>query len=72
MGRHDPGRGAWLCAATAAVCAVEARRRKAFARAFRTPVPSSAVDDIVAFFGPTGPDMADLLAVDGSAVAGNH
>jgi predicted RNA-binding protein YlxR (DUF448 family) len=72
VGRHESGRGAWLCAATVVDCVELARKKKAFARAFRAPVSSTASDDIVAFFGLVGRDMADLTAADGSAVAGNQ
>ena len=38
VGRHEPGRGAWLCAGTTATCFESARRRGAFGRALRTGV----------------------------------
>lgn len=38
VGRTEPGRGAWLCAATAARCFDSARRRRVFGRALRTEV----------------------------------
>lgn len=39
MGRAEPGRGAWLCAASAA-CFDAAVRRRAFGRALRAEVPA--------------------------------
>jgi len=42
VGRHLPGRGAWLCAGSPA-CAEEAGRRGALSRALRAPVSSQAV-----------------------------
>jgi predicted RNA-binding protein YlxR (DUF448 family) len=36
VGRHEPGRGAWLCAGSAA-CFDRAVKRRAFERALRTP-----------------------------------
>ena len=39
--RHASGRGAWLCGAE---CIVPARRRRAFDRAWRTPVRPAAID----------------------------
>jgi len=41
VGRHHPGRGAWLCPGTA--CVALAARRKGFARALRGPVTATAV-----------------------------
>ena len=70
--RHGPGRGAWLCAGSLESCAREARRRKAYTRAFRTPVDGPAIDRFVALFGSSGPDMADLLAADRHPVDSNH
>ena len=37
-GRHEAGRGAWLCAATTGDCFDAAVRRRAFGRALRTEV----------------------------------
>ncbi len=45
VGRSLPGRGAWLCAASAA-CIDLAAGRKAFARALRTEVPTAAIDQL--------------------------
>ncbi|MBA3266985.1 MAG: YlxR family protein [Acidimicrobiia bacterium] len=45
LGRHLPGRGAWLCAGSAA-CIDAADRRRAFSRALRTDI--------------TGPEVAAL------------
>ncbi|MGH9043191.1 MAG: YlxR family protein [Acidimicrobiia bacterium] len=38
VGRHEPGRGAWLCAGTTPDCFEAAVRRRAFGRALRTEV----------------------------------
>jgi hypothetical protein len=38
VGRHEPGRGAWLCAVTTRDCYELAVRRRAFGRALRTEV----------------------------------
>ena len=70
--RMGPGRGAWLCAGSLLACAREAKRRKAYARAFRAPVDESALDELLLLFGSYGPDMADLLAADGAPIGGNH
>lgn len=48
LGRHLPGRGAWLCALPgtaipAEACVDQAVRRHAFGRAFRAPVSADAV-----------------------------
>jgi predicted RNA-binding protein YlxR (DUF448 family) len=43
-GRMLPGRGAWLC--RDAECLEQARRRGAFARAFRAPVTPEAVAEL--------------------------
>ena len=72
LDRHAPGRGAWLCTGNLECCAREAKRRKAYARAFRTPVAGAAIDVFLGLFGSGTPDVADLHAVDGSSVAGNH
>ena len=45
LGRHLPGRGAWLCAGSQA-CVEAAARRKAFDRALRTTVDGAAVDGL--------------------------
>ena len=66
--RNGSGRGAWLCAASLEDCAREAKRRKAFARAFRTTVDGGAVDALLHVFGSSSPGMADLLAADGPAI----
>jgi predicted RNA-binding protein YlxR (DUF448 family) len=42
MSRSSPGRGAWLCAGQIS-CFDAAVRRKAFDRAYRQPVPATAV-----------------------------
>jgi len=42
VGRHQPGRGAWLCAGSEP-CLAAAARRSAFARALRGPVAASEV-----------------------------
>ncbi|MGH9064813.1 MAG: YlxR family protein [Acidimicrobiales bacterium] len=42
VGRHLPGRGAWLCPGSAA-CVAAAERRGAFSRALRGPVEPEAV-----------------------------
>jgi len=42
VGRHLPGRGAWLCGDTPA-CAAVAARRGAFSRALRAAVSEEAV-----------------------------
>ena len=42
-GRSRPGRGAWLCAGSAA-CLDAAERKRAFSRALRTEVDSAAVE----------------------------
>ena len=45
VGRHRPGRGAWLCPDPA--CAALAARKGAWARALRAPVRPEAVADLV-------------------------
>jgi uncharacterized protein len=47
VGRHHPGRGAWLCRLTAPACAGAAARRRAFGRALRAEVPPDAVAALV-------------------------
>ena len=47
LGRHQPGRGAWLCAGSHS-CLELARRRTAFDRALRGPVPEAALDRLAA------------------------
>jgi predicted RNA-binding protein YlxR (DUF448 family) len=46
VGRSLPGRGAWLCAATASECAGQAARRRAFGRALRADVTPEAVESL--------------------------
>jgi predicted RNA-binding protein YlxR (DUF448 family) len=46
VGRSLPGRGAWLCAATASECAALAARRRAFGRALRADVTPEAVESL--------------------------
>ena len=45
VGRSEPGRGAWLCAGSAA-CFETAVRRRAFARALRGEVASDVLDQL--------------------------
>ena len=49
MGRALPGRGAWLCAASAPACVDLARKKKAFTRAFRAPVGDEQVVSLRSF-----------------------
>ena len=70
--RHGAGRGAWLCAGSLEACSQEAKRRKAFPRAFRTTVDGSAIDALIHVFGSSSPGMADLNAADGPTVAGGN
>ena len=48
VGRHLPGRGAWLCAEQAAQCVRLAARRRAFERALRASLAEGAVAALVA------------------------
>jgi predicted RNA-binding protein YlxR (DUF448 family) len=43
VGRSQPGRGAWLCAASGGACLDLAVRRKALGRALRTDLAPDAV-----------------------------
>ena len=45
VGRAEPGRGAWLCAGSAA-CFEAAVRRRAFSRALRCDVPAHEMDQL--------------------------
>ena len=45
VGRSEPGRGAWLCAGSAA-CFDTAVRRRAFGRALRCEVPAHELDGL--------------------------
>jgi len=45
VGRHQPGRGAWLCRDSPG-CFDQAVKRRAFYRAFREPVGSAEVDQL--------------------------
>ena len=47
VGRHQPGRGAWLCAGSPS-CLELARRRKVFERALRGAVAAGAVERLAA------------------------
>lgn len=42
VGRHRPGRGAWVCPDPA--CGDQARRRRAWGRALRAPVDDAAAE----------------------------
>jgi len=44
-GRHEPGRGAWLCAGSTA-CFDRAVKRRAFERALRTPVTNTDIEGL--------------------------
>ncbi len=44
VGRHEPGRGAWLCAATISTCFETAVRRRAFGRALRTELSEDQLE----------------------------
>ena len=44
VGRRQPGRGAWLCAATTASCFETAVTRRAFTRALRGEVTGDQLD----------------------------
>lgn len=44
VGRSLPGRGAWVCRATAASCAAAATKRRAWSRALRAEVAPAAVE----------------------------
>lgn len=47
-GRHLPGRGAWLCAATTSACLAKALRRGGLARALRRQLRPEAVEALEA------------------------
>jgi predicted RNA-binding protein YlxR (DUF448 family) len=62
VGRGEPGRGAWLCAGSAA-CFEAAVRRRAFGRALRCDVPAHELEllrgkllseGVNTSYGPTG------------------
>lgn len=44
--RIAPGRGAWLCRATASACAEAATKRRAWARALRSDVAPAQAQDL--------------------------
>jgi len=46
VGRTLPGRGVWLCAATATECAALAARRRAFGRGLRAEVTADAMESL--------------------------
>jgi predicted RNA-binding protein YlxR (DUF448 family) len=57
-GRHEPGRGAWLCRESPR-CFEQAVKRRAFERALRSPVAAAEVEllRIALESGPaTGPE----------------
>jgi predicted RNA-binding protein YlxR (DUF448 family) len=62
IGRTAPGRGAWLCRATAWRCAAAATKRRAWGRALRAEVSAAAAGELqrwletAAGVGPGGPD----------------
>jgi len=65
VGRAEPGRGAWLCAGSAA-CFDAAVRRRAFGRALRCEVPAHELEQlrgkllsegVSASNGPTGREL---------------
>ncbi len=47
LDRAGPGRGAWLCAASAAACLVRARDHRGVDRAFRRPVDRASVGALI-------------------------
>ncbi len=60
IGRTLPGRGAWLCAGSPE-CVAEARRRRAFERAFRGPVDPGSLECLDSSRA-SGPPRADVEA----------
>ena len=69
LGRHVPGRGAWLCASPgrcipAAACLDQAVHRHAFGRAFRAPVSAEAVAAL-------GGTMQERARIERGAAAGD-
>ena len=63
IGRALPGRGAWLCAGSPE-CVTEARRRRAFERAFRGSVDAGSLEslDSSRASGPPGTDVEAAVA----------
>jgi predicted RNA-binding protein YlxR (DUF448 family) len=51
VGRAKPGRGAWLCRASALACLERATQRQAIARALRRELAPGALDSLRALLG---------------------
>ncbi|TMM14747.1 MAG: YlxR family protein [Actinobacteria bacterium] len=64
VGRHQPGRGAWVCAGSTR-CVDLARRRDGFSRALRAPVDRLAVDTLRATIAGPARDPGSAGGVGG-------
>ncbi len=67
VGRHEPGRGAWLCRGSAP-CFERAVRRRSFERAWRRPVATAELERLRVLLAESDTalsgsddDMRDLL-----------